>query len=76
MKPSGNLLAWIRPRSDDEFIAAYVGEYAAPGVRKDFAGRAPATQICSSPDQAQRWIEEQAAALDLPLKWLTEVPSK
>jgi len=74
MKPNGNLLAWIKPCSDDAFIAAFVGEDAAAGACQDFPGRAPATQLCSSSQQARRWIEEQAAALDLPLRWLTDGP--
>jgi hypothetical protein len=73
VKPDGSLLAWIRPRCTGEFIAAFVGEGAAPGVRKDFPGRAPATQLCSSYDDARQWIEEQAAAFDLPVKWVTDI---
>jgi hypothetical protein len=74
MKPSGKLLAWIKPRSADEFIAAFVGEDAAPGARKDFVGREPAVQLCGSPDEARRWIEDQAAAFALPIEWVSEVP--
>jgi hypothetical protein len=74
MKPHGSLLAWIKPRRADEFVAAFVGEDAAPGACKDFPGRAPATQLCSSPDEARQWIEDQAAAVDLPVKWVSELP--
>jgi hypothetical protein len=31
MKPHGSLLAWIKPRSVDGFVPAFVGEDAAPG---------------------------------------------
>jgi hypothetical protein len=72
--PHGTLLAWIKPRSVDEFVAAFVGEDAALSARKDFPGRAPATRLCSSPDEARRWMEDQAAALDLPIKWMSEEP--
>jgi len=74
MKPSGKLLAWIKPRSAHEFVAAFVGDGAAPGAREDFAGRAPAVQLCASPDEARRWIEDQAAAFSLPIEWVNEVP--
>jgi hypothetical protein len=67
MKPSGNLLAWIEPGGTDEFIGAFVGEDAAPGPAP---GRAPATQLCASPDEARQWVEEQAAELGLPIKWV------
>ncbi len=66
MKPRGNLLAWINPSKADEFVAAFIGEGAMPGAYKDFPGRSPAMQFCSSPDEARQWIEDQAAALDLP----------
>lgn len=75
MKPLGSLLAWIKPRSPGEFVAAFVGEDAAPGARGDFSGRAPATQLCSSPDEARRWIEDQAAAFDLPVRWVSCIPT-
>jgi hypothetical protein len=74
MKPPGNLLAWINSCKADEFVAAFIGEGAVPGAYKDFPGRSPATQFCASPDEARRWIEDQAAALDLPVKWVGGMP--
>jgi hypothetical protein len=74
MKPNGKLLAWIKPRNADEYVAAFVGDGAAPGARKDFAGRAPAVQLCGSPAEARRWIEDQAAAFALPVEWVNEAP--
>jgi hypothetical protein len=56
MKPAGSLLASIKPRSADEFVAAFVGEGAVPGAYRDFRGRAPATKLCATSDQARRWI--------------------
>ena len=74
MTLSGNLLAWIEPRSAGEFVGAFVGEGATPDKRRQYPGRAPATHRFSSPDAARQWIEEQAAALDLPIKWLDNSP--
>jgi hypothetical protein len=74
MLPRGKLLAWIEPLSDDEFVAAFVGEGAAPTQGQDVSGRAPATQLCSSIDDARRWVHDQAAAFDLPVQWLDAVP--
>lgn len=74
MKPLGNLLAWIKPCSDDQYVAAFVGEGAVAGAYRDFPGRAPATQFCSSFDEARQWIEEQAAEFELPVKWVSETP--
>jgi hypothetical protein len=62
MATRGNLLAWIEPQGDGVFVGAYVGELAAR--------RAPATQVCRSPDEARRWIEDQAAGLGLPVRWV------
>jgi hypothetical protein len=74
MKPLGNLLAWIKPCGGDRYVAAFVGEGAVAGAYRDFPGRAPATQFCSSLDEARRWIEQQAAALELPVRWVSEIP--
>jgi hypothetical protein len=70
MKPRGNLLAWINSCKAGEFVAAFIGEGAVPGAYKDFPGRSPATRFCCSLDEARQWIEDQAAALDLPVKWV------
>jgi hypothetical protein len=70
MRPCGTLLAWIEPHSDDEFVAAFVGEGAAA------QGRAPATQLCSTPADARLWIEGQAAAFALPVKWMGQKPGE
>ncbi|MDR3531045.1 MAG: hypothetical protein P4L90_10900, partial [Rhodopila sp.] len=67
---SGNLLAWIEPCGADGFIGAFVGEGAVPDPRRPSGGRAPATKLCSSPDEARQWIEDQAAAFDLPIQWI------
>jgi hypothetical protein len=74
MKPPGNLLAWINRCKTDRFVAALIGEGAVPGAYKDFPGRLPAMQSCSSQQEARQWIEAQAAALDLPVKWVSEIP--
>jgi hypothetical protein len=72
--PPGSLLAWINQCKGDAFVAALIGEGAVPGAYKDFPGRMPATQHCSSHDEAKQWIEDQAAALDLPVKWVSGIP--
>jgi hypothetical protein len=76
MRLCGNLLAWIEPCDAGEFIGAFVGEGALPDAHRDFPGRAPATRICSSPDEARQWVENQAAALDLPVKWVSDIPAR
>src|SRR3954463_1253853 len=45
----GNLLAWIEP-CDGGFIGAFAGEGAAPDPDARISGRAPATQLCATPD--------------------------
>ena len=67
MPDRDKLLAWIEPRTSDEFLAAFV---AAPLA----AERAPATQLCSSPDDARQWVEEEAATLGVAIKWVSEPP--
>jgi hypothetical protein len=62
MTPSGQLLAWIERSGTGEFRGAFVGD----GARN----RLPATQACSSIDEAREWVVEEAAALGVPVKWL------
>jgi hypothetical protein len=70
----GNLLAWVEPRGAGEFVGAFIGEGAAADAHSRFPGRAPATQACSSLEEARQWVEDQAAALDLPVKWVRAAP--
>jgi hypothetical protein len=67
MKTSGTLLAWIAPHGD-EYVAAIVGAGA-------LHGRTPATQTCKSQSRAIEWVQEEAAAVDLPVEWLEAAPS-
>jgi hypothetical protein len=67
-----NLIAWIEPHGSNQFVGAYVGEGAGPDPQANFAGRAPATRLCSSREEAGKWIVEQATALDLPIKWISQ----
>jgi hypothetical protein len=64
MPLSGKLLAWIEPRDDEEFVAAFVGGGSPQ--------RPPATQVCSTQDEAREWIETQAGELGVPIEWLPE----
>ena len=59
------LLAWIEPRSDRQYKAAFVSLPTA-------SRRAPATYSCASPDEAREWVEVQAAhsVVDRPLTCL------
>jgi hypothetical protein len=63
MPNSPKLLAWIEPRADDEFMAAFVAS-ATPH-------RPPATQWCSTPEEARQWINDEAAALGAPVEWVS-----
>ncbi|HEY0184980.1 MAG TPA: hypothetical protein VGC09_19440 [Rhodopila sp.] len=73
MSINGSLLAWIEPHGANNFVGAFVGEAAAPDASRHFRGRAPAAKQCSSPAEARQWIEDQAAALDLPVKWVSNI---
>ena len=65
----GTLLAWIQPGDRDEFLAAFVGADAA-------AIREPATQQCSSAEEARQWVEDQAAALGVAVEWVNPLPAR
>ena len=69
MSRSNKLLAWIEPRGDHEYLAAFVGAPAA-------SQRAPAVQLCSSRDDARHWVDGEAAALDVTVEWVTEAPRR
>ena len=68
MPTSSKLLAWIVP-SRDAYLAAVVGAGAV-------SSRAPATQLCSSPDEARQWVEEEAAAIGAPIEWLARAANE
>jgi hypothetical protein len=74
MPSSENLLAWVERRGPEEFAAAFVGEGAIPDAGRHYAGRLPAVQLCSSPEEAREWVQDQAATLDVPVKWVAEAP--
>jgi hypothetical protein len=57
MQHLSKLLAWVEPQGDEEFVAAFVGG-AAPQ-------RAPAVQVCATPEEAREWIEHEAAEFGL-----------
>jgi hypothetical protein len=50
-----------------------VGEGAVPGAIPDFPGREPAMRRCFSPDEARQWIEQEAAAFGVPIKWVNHI---
>jgi hypothetical protein len=74
MSLGGSLLAWIEPHDPDGFVGAFVGEDAAPVG--EWPGRAPATQLCASVNEARQWVEEQAAAFGVPVKWVDAARSR
>jgi hypothetical protein len=70
MPPDGKLRAWIEVH-DDAVLAAFVGVPGAPDYR---VNRPPATQLCSSAEDARQWVEEEARAFDLPVEWVDTAP--
>lgn len=76
MQPGDSLLAWIERYGTSEFVGAFVGEGAAPGAIPDFPGRAPAMRRCVSPDEAREWIEREAAAFGVPVKWVNHIATR
>ena len=68
MPPRTKLLAWVEPRNDAEFLAAFVGGAATQ--------RAPATQLCASAAEARQWVEDEAAEFGLPVQWLSAAPEQ
>lgn len=63
----GHLLAWITESDRERYLASFVGADAA-------ADRAPATHLCSNRAEAERWIENEAAAFGIPVAWVPEAP--
>jgi hypothetical protein len=60
IRKQGAIRAWTEAQGQS-VIAAFVG------VEAD--DRAPATRVCHSEDEAQRWVETEAQALGLPVVW-------
>jgi hypothetical protein len=61
----GKIRAWTNDAGPAGVVAAYVG--MAEG--RFPLQRAPATQICASPDEARHWIEAEARALGVSIDW-------
>jgi hypothetical protein len=62
--PKGHrFLAWIEPRCG-AYLAAFVGGGATE--------RHPATQVYPSSEEARRWVEAEAAALNVPVEWVPD----
>jgi len=59
-RSKGALRAWTEAQGQS-VIAAFVGTEAD--------NRAPATRVCRSEDEAQRWVETEAQTLGLPVVW-------
>lgn len=68
MPQRSKLLAWVEPMGNDAFLAAFVGGAAT--------ARAPATQLCASPEEARQWVNNEAADFGLPVEWLTAAPER
>ena len=68
--PDGRLRAWLEVQ-DDAVLAAFVG---VPGATDARLSRPPATQLCSSAEDARQWVEEEARAFGLPVEWVDTAP--
>ena len=66
MPPDGRLRAWIEEQ-DGAVLAAFVG---VPGAANSRVSRPPATQLCSSAEDARQWVEDEARAFGLPVEWV------
>lgn len=60
---AGKLIAWIETEADGEVAGAFLGETINNP-------RLPARKICNSPQEAQAWVEHEAAELGLPVNWV------
>jgi hypothetical protein len=77
MPTYSRLFAWIDPRDEGQFLAAYVTKTSVT----DDSGRAigaagsrePITCLCSSRREATAWIKQEADDLGLPVKWMVRV---
>ena len=66
--PSGHkLLAWVERSGEKHFIASFVGVFAVES-------RAPAIRVCTSLEEAHRWIDAEARGVGLPVEYLEEAP--
>ena len=66
MPADGRLRAWIEVQ-DDAVLAAFV---AVSGAAHSRVSRPPATQLCSSAEDARQWVEDEARAFGLPVEWV------
>jgi hypothetical protein len=70
MTQNGKLRAWVERKPGGKFLAGFVGVVVTPDGRMAAANRAPATQVCRSPEEAREWVEDEASAFGLPVEWV------
>jgi hypothetical protein len=70
MTPGGKLRAWIERQPGGRFLAGFVAVVVTPDGRMAVANRPPATQVCSTPEEAREWVEDEAFAFGLPVEWV------
>jgi hypothetical protein len=70
MTQGGKLRAWIEKKPGGKFLAGFVGVVVTPDGGVAAANRAPATQVCRSPEEAREWVEDEATAFGLPVEWV------
>jgi hypothetical protein len=70
MEPNGKLRAWIERQPGGKCVAGFIGVAVTPDGKAAIARREPATHVCSSPDMARRWVDDEASAFGLPVEWV------
>jgi hypothetical protein len=70
MTPGDRLRAWIERKPGGKVVAGFIGVTATADGHVAVGTRAPATQVCRSPEEARKWVEQEASAFGLPVEWM------
>ncbi len=77
MPTLSRIYAWVDPREEGQFLAAYVTKTSVTDDNGGGIGaassREPTTCMCSSRREATTWINEEATVLGLPVEWMVRL---
>lgn len=65
MEARNEVVAWLEPSDNGAVLAAFAS-------KETVGRRPPAFRRCLTPEEGRRWVEREAAALNVPVCWMAE----
>lgn len=68
------IIAWTKDDGAGAVTAAFVGEGTFARRGRNYPTRQPAARQCHSMEDARKWVQREAQALGVAVKWLDQAP--